>query len=86
MYFYIGHDKVIYGDGILGIFDMDNISQSKRTRNFLNASEKKGQISVVGTDLPKTIILYDGRGKSEVILAQTAASTITKRAQKNIIQ
>ena len=81
MYIYIGHDCVLRGDGVIGIFDLDNVSQSVRTRSFLNAAEKSGKISTVGPDIPKSAILYDGRGKSEVLLAQMTAGTIAKKTR-----
>ena len=82
MYIYAGHDEVFHSGGVLGIFDLDNISQSKRTRDFLSAAEKAGEVAAMGTDLPKAMILYDGRGKTEVVLVQTTTSTIAKRITK----
>ncbi len=81
MYIFIGQERVLRSGGIIGVFDLDNISQSKRTRAFLSAAERAGRVSMVGTDLPRSVVLYDGLGKTEVILTQIAAGTIEKRAR-----
>ena len=42
MYLNIGKTTVIQDNEIIGIFDLDNCSQSLLTREFLSAAEKKG--------------------------------------------
>ncbi|MEG2074821.1 MAG: DUF370 domain-containing protein, partial [Angelakisella sp.] len=66
---------------IIGIFDMDNTTISKWTRKFLNGAEKKGQVISVTTDLPKTFVVVDqrGRGEQRVYLSQISSATLRKR-------
>ena len=40
MYIHLGEDTVVKLDEVIGIFDMDNTTVSKPTRDFLNFSEK----------------------------------------------
>ena len=40
MYLSIGNDMAVREKSIIGIFDMDNTSTSKRTQEFLNRAEK----------------------------------------------
>ena len=42
---------------IVGIFDLENTSQSRITRDYLAKSEKKGQIVTVADDIPRTFIV-----------------------------
>ena len=43
MYLQLGQDTVIRTDNIIGIFDLDNTTVQKGTRDFLNAAEKNGE-------------------------------------------
>ena len=41
MYLNIGTDVMIKDNDILGIFDLDNTTVSKATREYINTAEKK---------------------------------------------
>ena len=41
MYLHLGMDKVITFDDIIGIFDLDTTTVSKRTRDYLAKAEKE---------------------------------------------
>ncbi len=51
MYLNIGNDMMLRQKSVLGIFDLDNTSTSKRTRQFLEKAEQEGQV-VPCDDLP----------------------------------
>ena len=78
MYLNIGNDMAVREQSIIGIFDLDNTSTSKRTREFLNQSEKEGQV-VPCDDLPKSFILTDEYGIQRIFLTSLSASTVEKR-------
>ena len=79
MYLHLGNDTVIKTKDIVGIFDMDNTSVSKHTRNFLSNSEKKKQVVNVSFELPKSyIVCFDGE-KETVYISQISPSTLIKR-------
>jgi len=78
MYLSIGNDMAVRDRSIIGIFDMDNTSTSKRTRDFLTQAEKEGQI-VPCDDLPKSFILTAEYGFSRVYLTPYATATLEKR-------
>ena len=42
MYLEIGNDLLIESRAVLGVFDLDNTSWSKRTRAFLEAAQENG--------------------------------------------
>ena len=78
MYLNIGNDMAVRDSSVIGIFDMDNTTTSKRTRIFLNQAEKEGQV-VPCDDLPKSFILTDEDGMQRVFLTSLSASTLEKR-------
>ena len=78
MYLNIGNDMAVREKSIIGIFDMDNTSTSKRTREFLAQAEKEGQV-VPCDDLPKSFILTAEYGFDRVYLTSLSASTLEKR-------
>ena len=78
MYLNIGSDMAVRENSIIGIFDMDNTSTSKRTREFLERSEKEGQV-VPCDDLPKSFLLTAEYGLSRVYLTALNSSTLERR-------
>ena len=78
MYLSIGNDLAVRESSIIGIFDMDNTSTSKRTREFLNKAEAEGQV-VPCDDLPKSFILTAEYGLNRVHLTALSSTTLEKR-------
>ena len=78
MYINIGNDMSVRDSSIIGIFDMDNTSTSKRTREFLNRAEKNGEI-IPCDDLPKSYILTAEYGMARIHLTALSSSTLEKR-------
>ena len=78
MYLSIGNDMAVRDKSIIGIFDLDNTTTSKRTREFLAKAEKKGGV-VPCDDLPKAFVLTAEYGLSRVYLTSLASTTLEKR-------
>lgn len=78
MYLSIGNDMAVRDTSIIGIFDLDNTSVSKRTQAFLTRSEKEGQV-VPCDDLPKAFVLTAEYGLHRVYLTPLNTSTLEKR-------
>jgi len=78
MYLSIGNDMAVRDRSIIGIFDLDNTTVSKRTREFLQRAEKDGEV-VPCDDLPKAFLLTAEYGMSRVYLTSLNASTLEKR-------
>ena len=78
MYLSIGNDMAVRDKSIIGIFDLDNTSTSKRTREFLDAAEKEGEV-VPCDDLPKSFVLTSEYGFNRVHLTALNSSTLEKR-------
>lgn len=81
MYIHLGQDTVVSTDDIIGIFDLDNTTVSKKTRDFLSDAEKKKQVEAVSYELPKSFILCCNKNcETKVYLSQISAATLKKRA------
>lgn len=78
MYLNIGNDMAVRDRNIIGIFDMDNTSTSKRTREFLSNAEKEGQV-VPCDDLPKSFVLTAEYGMDRIYLTSLGSATLEKR-------
>ena len=80
MYLNIGNDMAVREKSIIGIFDLDNTSTSKRTRLFLEKAEKEGMV-VPCDDLPKSFVLTSEYGMDRVFLSALSYSTLEKRVK-----
>ena len=85
MYLSIGKNAVIRDDELIGIFDLDNCSQSFLTREYLSAAEKAGQVINTAEDIPNSFLSCVGRKpgskeeSSTVYLSQSNSRTLEKR-------
>lgn len=81
MYLHLGNDVVVRKDEILGIFDLDNTSQSIVTRKYLSGAEKSGAVvNAAGLELPKSFVVCARDGKQTVYLSQLNSSTLRGRS------
>ena len=78
MYLNIGNDMAVRSNSIIGIFDMDNTSTSKRTRAFLEKAQKDGLV-VPCDDLPKSFIVTAEYGLTKVHETVLGTQTLEKR-------
>ena len=81
MYLHLGNDVVVRKEDILGIFDLDNTSQSVITRKYLSAAEKSGAVvNAAGLELPKSFVVCSRDGKQTIYLSQLNSSTLRGRS------
>ena len=78
MYLSIGNDMAVRQKSVLGIFDLDNTSTSKRTREFLKKAEQEGEV-IPCDDLPKAYVVTAEYGFHRVHLTSLNTSTLEKR-------
>jgi hypothetical protein len=57
MYLYLGGNIIIHEQDIVGIFDLDNTSESKWTRRLLTEAEREGRIVNSADELPRSFVL-----------------------------
>ncbi len=86
MYINIGTELLIKDNDILGIFDLDNTTVSKSTREYINNSEKNGEcITISIEELPKSFIVTTKNDKKEIYISPLNTSTIFKRIKMSNI-
>ncbi len=82
MYLHLGNDIVVRKSDVVGIFDLDNTSQSALTRRYLAAAEKNGSVvNAAGLELPKSFVVCAENGQQTVYLSQLNSSTLLKRSE-----
>lgn len=79
MYLHLGENVVLKDTDIIGIFDLDNTTVSKISRNFLSRMEKESKIINVSEKLPKSFLVSEYGGKQNVYISQISPSTLCKR-------
>ena len=85
MYLHLGNDILVLTKDIVGIFDIENSTISKATKNFLASSEKAGRVVNVSTELPKSFIVCSGKDKNDpndvyIYISQISPTTLKKRS------
>ena len=79
MYVNIGADKMVFTKSIVGVFDFDNTTSSRITREFLKRCEKEGGSEDAVTDIPHSFVVTDDK----VYIAQASSKTIFKRINRS---
>ena len=80
MYLHIGPSAVVRQRDIIGVFDMDNATYSRLTRDFLERAERAGELGSVTGGLPKSFLLCEQRGRKKIYLSQFSPTTLRGRA------
>ena len=81
MYIHLGNNAVIKTQDIIGIFDLDNTTVQKRTRDFLKKAERDGKIVITSNELPKSFVLTGNKkGEKKVYLSFLSPNTLLKRS------
>lgn len=75
MYLNLGREAALLGRCVIGVFDLDNASQTRDTRRFLAESERRGEVISEGDALPRSFVLTD----EAVILTSITTGTLARR-------
>ena len=86
MYLHLGQDTIVTTDRIVGVFDLDNTTVSKHTREFLARAQKEGRVVDVTSELPKSFIVCEDGRIETVYLSQISPATLLRRARDKSIQ
>lgn len=81
MYLHLGNNFSVNSDNLIGIFDFDNTTVSKRGRGFLPECEKKGQVINASEDLPKSFIVTAEGDEAKVYISSISTQTLYKRTK-----
>lgn len=80
MFLHIGGDVVLPMKSVIAIFDIENTTLSKDTKEFLRIAEEEGFIKTISDDLPKTFIITETNKKSQIYLSPISSVTLQKRS------
>lgn len=83
MYLHLGNNFSVNGDNVIGIFDFDNTTVSKRGRGFLPGAEKNGQVINASEDLPKSFVVTSDGGETRVYISSISTQTLYKRTKSD---
>ena len=89
MYLSLGNETIVRKKDVIAVFDLDNTTQSKLTRDYLSGAERKGGvINAAGTELPKSFVVcckdsgqFAARQRQSVYLSQMNTSTLLRRSE-----
>jgi hypothetical protein len=81
MYLHLGKEKLVRGNDIIGIFDLDTTTISKHTRDYLKKAEDLGKVVNITDELPKSFIVCKTKGQTVIYISQLSSSTLLKRAE-----
>ena len=79
MYLHLGNDVVINTEKIVAMFDIDACTVSKKTRDFLAAAQKNGEVINVSYELPRSFVVCNEKGKTSVYISQLSTKTLSRR-------
>lgn len=82
MFIHLGKDYTVNSKNIVAIFDIENTSFSKITREFLVDMSKKDRVIYVNEDLPKSFILVKENKDNYIYVSSLSSSTLKKRASE----
>ena len=84
MYLHLGQSVMVRSQDVIGIFDLDNITWSFRTRRFLERAEQGGRVTAGGDALPRSFVLANDReGDPRVYLTPLSSSALSARGSRN---
>ena len=79
MYLHIGQSEVVPFEEVVGVFDLDNATYSKRTRDFLERSEIDGTLVTLGQRLPVSLVVTT----EKTYLSPISSQTLNRRLAEN---
>ena len=87
MFLHLGQNEIVPSRRVIGIFDLDKCSYSKRTRDYLSAADKEGVVLDISGDIPKSFVVCDHHYHPQIVyLSQLNSTTLQKRAESNQLE
>lgn len=79
MFLHLGNNFLVNSKDVIGVFDLDNVTVTKASREFLNKAEKAGEVINVTYELPKSFILTNKNSENKIYISQLSVGTLKKR-------
>ena len=85
MYLHIGNNVMLPEKHIIGVFDLEITSQSKRTSEFLRQAEEESLVIDACEDIPKTFLVCDQPYHPQhVYLSELSSATLQRRMEEQL--
>jgi len=81
MFLHIGRGKLLKKSSIIGVFDLEITSQSKRTKAFLSQKERANHVINVCDDIPRSFIVTREENRERIYISQISPQTLQKRSE-----
>ena len=86
MYLHLGNNVSVPTEDIIGIFDIDNATTARSTREFLKAAEDEGMVAAVSGELPKSVVVCCPRGSwQRVYISPLSPQTLLGRLEGDLL-
>ena len=87
MYLHLGNGFLARDEDVVGVFDLDNTTGSRITRDYLAQAEKAGSVINTAEDLPRSfVVCVEKRGKdTRLYLSQLSPATLLKRSAEDLL-
>jgi len=79
MYLHLGSDCIVKTKEIIGIFDLENTSVARSTREYLAEAQKRGRVVTVSNEMPKSFCVCEQDERIVVYISPISAATLRKR-------
>lgn len=79
MYVNIGGGFALRRADIVAVFDMDNATWSRITRDALALAEKRGEVINAAEDIPRSFIICEENGVRKIYLSQLSSAAVARR-------
>lgn len=82
MYLHLGQEVVVKTGDVIGIFDLEKATLSKKTKDFLAAATRGSRVVTVSYEMPKSFVVTQGQEGGRVYISQISTETLKKRGRR----
>ena len=79
MYVNIGGGFALRRADIVAVFDMDNATWPRITRDAFALAEKRGEVINAAEDIPRSFIICEENGVRKIYLSQLSSAAVARR-------
>lgn len=81
MFLHLGSEAIVKKKDIVAIFDMDNTTVSRASREFLAKAQENNIVVNVSEELPKSYIVTKTGTQVRVYISSISTATLLKRSK-----
>ena len=83
MYLHIGGNEILPEKRIIGIFDLDQCTCSRRGKDYLRLASGEGAVLDVSGDIPRSFVVADHPYHRQIVyLSQLSPVALQRRAER----